>query len=101
MRHKLGTDIMAEDIKALNKRLQWQIDNKGKGLHFIKLQNVSLSPLQTFHHTYHFDNSSHIHIPTCEKMSYQISRGHFQALKKAWLAFVRDERKKEGGTGYL
>jgi len=39
-----ATDIEAEDVKALNKRLQWQIDNKGKGLHFVKLQNVSLSP---------------------------------------------------------
>jgi len=38
-----ATDIVAEDVKALNKRLQWQIDNKGKGLHFVKLQNVSLS----------------------------------------------------------
>ena len=33
-----------EDVKVPNKRLQWQIDNRSKGLHFIKLQNVSLSP---------------------------------------------------------
>jgi hypothetical protein len=39
-----ATGIVAEDVQALNKRLQWQIDNEGKGLHFIKLQNGSLSP---------------------------------------------------------
>lgn len=36
-----------------------------------------------------------------QKMSYRISRQHFQILKKSWLAFVRDEKRKEGETGYL
>jgi hypothetical protein len=47
--------------------------NNGRGL---CIHDIPFHIADTFHHTYHFVNSSPIHI---EKMSYQIPRGHFQA----------------------
>lgn len=32
----------ADDVKRLNRRLQWQIDHPGRGLHFVKLDRESL-----------------------------------------------------------
>ena len=34
-----------KDVKALNKRIQWQIENAAKGLHFVKLEKDSLQLL--------------------------------------------------------
>ena len=39
------TDPMEEDIKRLNKRLQWQLDHQNRGLRFIKLDIESLQLL--------------------------------------------------------
>lgn len=37
-----STDFSSDDIDALNKRLQWQIDNKSKGLKYVQLDRDSL-----------------------------------------------------------
>lgn len=37
-----STDPTSEDIAALNKRLQWQLDNPGRGLKFARLDPSSL-----------------------------------------------------------
>lgn len=37
-----STDFTKDDVAALNKRLQWQVDNKSRGLRFVKLDQDSL-----------------------------------------------------------
>jgi len=37
--------LINKDIKALNKRLQWQIENAARGLRFVKLEKESLQLL--------------------------------------------------------
>ena len=37
-----STDFSSDDIDALNKRLQWQVDNKSKGLKYVQLDRDSL-----------------------------------------------------------
>ena len=36
------TNPIEEDAKALNKRLQWQIDNSQRGLHYVQLDQTTL-----------------------------------------------------------
>jgi hypothetical protein len=40
-----AVDITDKDVKALNKRIQWQIQSGARGLHFVKLEKESLKLL--------------------------------------------------------
>ena len=38
-------ELAEKDLKALNKRIQWQIENAARGLRFVKLNRESLQLL--------------------------------------------------------
>ena len=40
-----ATELTEKDVKALNKRIQWQIKNSTRGLRFIDLEKESLQLL--------------------------------------------------------
>ena len=40
-----ATELADKDVKALNKRLQWQIENAARGVRFVKLEKESLQLL--------------------------------------------------------
>jgi hypothetical protein len=40
-----ATELTDKDVKALNKRIQWQIENSSRGLRFVKLEKESLQLL--------------------------------------------------------
>jgi len=40
-----STGFTPDDVRALNKRIQWQIENAARGLHFVKLEKDTLQLL--------------------------------------------------------